>query len=155
MNLGKFDGKRVRIVTTDGEIFEGICCHNNREFNECEYGRNEESLDMPFFKFYKRDIAKAEILTDGGPFGGYSDRYGLLEKTAVLEGVIGMDEILTSEEDEHIYRLLLCIGDLLESGETGVLPPDDELLRLLESVPAPEDEKTARELSRVIELLKS
>ena len=155
MKLNGFDGKRVRVVTSWGEVFEGICRYNGREYNECEFGVDEESLEMPFFQFYKKNIKRAEILPDGEPYGGYSGRYGLLEEAAVRDGTDGIGEVLLSDEEEHIYRILLCIKDHLALGEAGGLPPADELARLLRSVPAPRDQEAARLLSELSDILES
>ena len=153
MDLTKYDGKRVRIITPDGETFEGRCSYNNRDFMECEFGFDEDCLQMPWYLFFKRDIRKIEILPDGGPYGGYSGRYGYLEETVVRDGADAIEEVLLSEEDEHTCRLLLCIEDHLALGEAGGLPPKDVLLKILRSVPAPEDEKTAGELRRMTDKL--
>ena len=153
MKLKKYDGKRVRITTSAGEIFEGVCEYADREYNEVLYDRDEESLQMPYFTFFKKEIKKIEELPDSGVYGGYSGKYGLLEEYAVRDGAVGIDEVLLSEQDEHIYRLLLCIEDHLDLGDAGGLPPRDELIDMLRSVPEPESEKTALLLEKLIEKL--
>ncbi len=150
MKLTKYDGKRVRIETPDGEIFEGRCKYNNREYMECEFGFDEDCLQMPWMLFFRRDIKKIEVLPDGGLYGGYSGRYGYLEEMAVRDGADAIEEILLSEEDEHIFRLLVCIEDHLALGEAGGLPPKDELLKILRSIPKPEDDKAVSKLNDMI-----
>ena len=105
MNLTKYDNKLVRITDVDNNQYEGICSYSNEEFNECEYGTNEESLDITCIKFYKSNIKKVEILNK------FSKEYGELEKLIVESGDDLIDEIFESEEDEHIYRLLQYIKD--------------------------------------------
>ena len=104
MNLVKYDDKLVRITDTDNNQYEGICYYNNEEFNECEYGTNEESLDITCIKFYKSNIKKVEIIDK------FSKDYDNLEELIVKDYDL-IDEVFESEEDEHIYRLLLCIID--------------------------------------------
>ena len=105
MNLKKYDDKLVRITSVDDNKYEGICSYSNEEFNECEYGVDEESLDITCIKFYKSDIKKVEIINN------FSKEYGELEKLIVSSGDDLIDEVFSSEEDEHIYRLLQCIKD--------------------------------------------
>ena len=104
MNLVKYDDKLVRITDTDNNQYEGICYYNNKEFNECEYGTNEESLDITCIKFYKSNIKKVEIIDK------FSKDYDNLEEL-IVKDIDLIDEVFESEEDEHIYRLLLCIMD--------------------------------------------
>ena len=105
MDLIKYDDKLVRITDFDNNQYEGICSYNNEEFNECEYGENEESLDIACIKFYKSNIKKVKIIDD------FSKEYGKLEKLIILSGDDLIGEVFESEEDEHIYRLLQCIND--------------------------------------------
>ena len=104
MNLIKYDNKLVRIIDIDNNRYEGICSYNNKEFNECEYGTNEESLDITCIKFYKSNIKRVEIINE------FSNEYGSLEEL-IIESTDLIEEVLESEEDEHIYRLLKCIED--------------------------------------------
>ena len=64
MKLKKYDDKLVRITTIDDEVFEGICSYNDKEYNEFEFGKKEESLQMIYFMFYKGAIKNVEILDD-------------------------------------------------------------------------------------------
>ena len=105
MNLIKYDNKLVRITDIDNNQYEGICIFNNKEFNECEYGTNEESLDIICIKFYKSNIKKVEIINE------YSEEYGKLEELIIDSGDDLIDEAFENEEDEHIYRLLKYIVD--------------------------------------------
>ena len=105
MNLVKYDNKLVRITDVNNNQYEGICSHYNEEFNECEYGTNEESLDIAYIKFYKSNIKKVEIIDK------FTKEYGTLEELIVESGDDIIDEVLESEDDEHIYRLLLYMVD--------------------------------------------
>ena len=103
MNLINYDGKLVRITDINNDQYEGICSYNNEEFNECEYGTNEESLDIICIKFYKSDIKKVEIIDK------FSKDYSKFEESIIEYDLI--DEVFVREEDEHIYRLLKYIVD--------------------------------------------
>ncbi len=105
MKLAKFDSKIIRIITIDDEIYEGIASYNSQDYDEHEFGRNEESIQIAYCLFYKNDIKKIEVLDN------FRDKYGLIEEVAVKDGIDFIDEILYSEEEEHISRLLLCILD--------------------------------------------
>ena len=50
-DLKKYDGLCVRIIDSNGDAFDGICCHNSEEYDEHEYGRCEESLQIENFLF--------------------------------------------------------------------------------------------------------
>ena len=103
MNLINYDNKLVRITDINNDQYEGICFYNNEEFNECEYGTNEESLDIICIKFYKSDIKEVEIIDK------FSKEYGKFEESIIDSDLI--DEVFVREEDEHIYRLLKYIVD--------------------------------------------
>lgn len=104
MNLVKYDNKLVKITDIENNQYEGICHYDNEEFNECEYGTNEESLDITCIKFYKSNIKKVETINK------FSKNYDKLEELIITD-IDLIDEVFESEEDEHIYRLLLCIQD--------------------------------------------
>ncbi len=53
MNLHDYDDRCVRIIDNNSDIFDGICIYNNAEYDEHEFGRNEESLQICNFLFYK------------------------------------------------------------------------------------------------------
>ena len=79
MDLNKFDGKCVRIITTSGEVFEGIVSYDDREYAFHEYGHDEEALRLTPVVFYKNEIESVISLEDvNGPFGHYSEKYGRL-----------------------------------------------------------------------------
>ena len=153
MKLSEYDGKRIRLTTKDGEIYEGVCEYDNREYNCDSFGVDEEGLEMPGFVFYKSEVKRIEILPDGGPYGGYSGRYGLLEETAVRGGADMIEESLFSEETEHIARLVLCIEDHLALGEAGGLPPAEELLSIIRSAPPLDDADAVSQLERLTGIL--
>ena len=131
MNLRKYDGKCVRIITCYGEDIEGNCTHNSAEYDEHEFGRYEESLQVMCFLFYKSDIKKIISLEkNNGPYGKFSNKYGMLEEMTVKDGIDLIDEVLCSEDDEHIIRLLSYLEDYINPNSK----PDyfKELVLLLE-----------------------
>ena len=57
MDLNKFDGKCVRIITTSGEVFEGVVSYDNREYAFHEYGYDQEALRLtPIVCFLQEQI---------------------------------------------------------------------------------------------------
>ena len=112
MNLVKFDGKCVRIITTWGEVFEGVVSYDDKEYAFHEYGHNQEALRLTPIVFYKNDILSVISLEDvNGPFGHYSEKYGLLEKKCVEWGSGMIEEVFDSEDDSQILRMLACMKD--------------------------------------------
>ena len=106
MKLVDYDNKLVRIECIDGNTYEGYCSHNSRDYNYHEYNRDIEGVQLLPFLFFKDDIKKIEVIKD------FSDKkYGTLEKEIFKEGIELIDEVLSSEDNIHIYRMLLCIKD--------------------------------------------
>ena len=61
--------------------------------------------------FFKSDIKKIESLEKHkGPYGKFSESFGNLEEQVVEDGIDFINDILFCEEDEHVYRLLLCLN---------------------------------------------
>lgn len=60
MRLKQYDGQCVRIDCVDGNVYDGICSYNDKEYDEQEYGRPEECLVMVNFLFFKSDIVAIE-----------------------------------------------------------------------------------------------
>ena len=105
MKLSKYDNKLIKLVTVDNETFEGICTHNNIDYNESEYGVSEESIDIQCLKFYKSSIKEISIIDK------FSSKYGLLEEVISKEGYDLIDEVFTNEDDTHILRELYYLED--------------------------------------------
>ena len=125
MNLAKFDDKCVRIVTAWGEVFEGVVSYDDREYALHEYGRNQEALHLPPIIFYKNDISDVISLEDvNGPFGHYSEKYGLLEKKCIEWGTDMIEEVLETEDDSQILRMLACMKDYSRTLAERAVPGD-------------------------------
>ena len=87
MNLKNYDGKYVRITTVSKEDYEGLVSYLNKEYVFHEYGQNEEVLYLTPILFYKNDISDIVSLEDvSGPFGHFSQEYGLLERKCLEWG---------------------------------------------------------------------
>ena len=141
MNLEEFDGKCVRLLTAWGEVFEGIAAFDDREYALHEYGHDEEALRLTPIVFYKKDIASVISLEDeNGPFGHYSEQYGLLEMKCLEWGTDMMEEVLDSEDDSQIVRMLACMKDhfrsLADRAVPGLAPWRSGM-----SAPKPEDDE--------------
>ena len=141
MDMKQYDGKCVRIINISGDVFDGICCYNDEEYNDHEYGRCEEGLKIENFLFYKSDIREIHSLEEhSGPYGRFHDPYGTLEIMTVEDGFDSIDDILFSEENEHVLRLLNCLDRYLDpsygyelSCRKEVLEALDKLIRVNES----------------------
>ena len=127
-DLKKYDGLCVRIIDSNGDAFDGICYHNSEEYDEHEYGKSEESLQIENFLFFERDIKEIQILEDkSGPYGRFFDPYGKLEIMTVEDGIDSIEDILFSEEDEHVIRLLNCLEEYLDH-DSGLTASDREAI---------------------------
>lgn len=116
MDLESFNDKCVRLVTASGEVFEGIATYDSREYAFHEYGYDQEALRITPIVFYKDEILCVTSLEDvNGPFGHYSEKYGLLEKKCLEWGTDMIEEVLDSEDDEQIQRMLACLSDNYQS----------------------------------------
>ena len=60
MDLNKYDGRCVRIITTSGEVFEGVVSYDDREYAFHEYGHDEEALRLTPILFYRNE--KSQII---------------------------------------------------------------------------------------------
>ena len=106
MNLKKYDNKCVRIIDTDDNIFEGNCIFNSREYNEHEYGMNEDSLQILNISFYKSYIKTIEILKELR-----KDEYTMLEELIVDSDKDFLDDALDMCNEIEKERLMLCINN--------------------------------------------
>ena len=74
MDLKQYDGKCVRIIDAEGNVFDGICRYDYAEYNEAEWGRNEDCLRIEGFSFFQGDIQSVESLEEHeGPYGRFLD----------------------------------------------------------------------------------
>ena len=106
MTLKKYDNKCVRIIDTDDNVFEGNCIFNSREYNEYEYGMNEDSLQILNISFYKSYIKSIEILKELR-----NDEYSMLEELIVDSDKDFLDDALEMCDEVEKERLMLCIKD--------------------------------------------
>ena len=137
MKLSKYDDKLVKIITVDDDVFEGICSYDNEEYNEVEYGKAEESLNIMCLKFYKGGIKKVSIIDE------FSSNYGLLEEVVSNDGPDLIDEVFDSENDTHIYRELLYLKDHKEL-------VTDEVIKLIKNLIKYNDNNEIKELGSTI-----
>ena len=116
MDLKSFDNKCVRLLTASGEEYEGTVSYCGREYVFHEYGCDQEALVLSPMLFYKDDIVSVTSLEEvDGPFGHYSEKYGLLEKKCLEWGTDMIEEVLESEDDTRILRMLSCMKDHLQA----------------------------------------
>ena len=123
MELKSYDNKCVRILTSTGEVYEGIVSYCGHEYVFHEYGCDQEALYLTPILFYEDDIESVISLEAvDGPFGHYSEKYGLLEKKCLEWGSDMIEEILASEDDTQILRMLACMKDHLQSLAARAVP---------------------------------
>ena len=103
--LDKFDNKIIRLETIYGDTFEGIGYFYGKEYNEHEYGVDEDSIVMSHIMTYESQIKSIEEIKE------FSSNYGKLEEIVIEDGVDIIDEVFETDDDISIYRLLLCIED--------------------------------------------
>ena len=106
MTLKKYDNKCVRIIDTDDNVFEGNCIFNSKEYNEHEYGMNEDSLQILNISFYKSYIKSIEILKELR-----KDEYSMLEELIIDSDKDFLDDALEMCDEVEKERLMLCIKD--------------------------------------------
>lgn len=112
MDLKSFDDKCVRITTDRGEVYEGVVSYHSREYVMSEYGYDQEALHLVPILFFQDDISTIVSLEDvNGPFGHFSEKYGLLEKKCLEWGTDMIEEVLDSEDDIQKLRMLTCMHD--------------------------------------------
>ena len=136
MDLWQFNDKCVRLTCIDGAVYEGIVSHNSADYNEHEFGREEEGLEMPGTLFYARDIASVESLEDReeGPWGKFSAPFGRLEEESLFDpdgDPVLACEILDCEEPEHVMRMLRCLGYYSNPEAGREIPGKEQLLEQL------------------------
>ena len=147
MNLSKYDNKMIRLEDKFGDVYEGICMFNNKDYNEHEYGLKEDSLQMSYIMFQKSIITNVEIIKEFT-----NDSYGHLEEVVVEDGLDLIDEVLDCEDDISIYRLLSCLEDKASS-----FTKDDKekLIKLLESfIKYNKDQKNLEKAKELLNVLK-
>ena len=127
MKLNKYDNKCIRLYTKDGLVYEGICTYHNKDYIEHEYGFSSDALIMSSVLFYNDEIKKVEVIDE------FTDKYGLVE------------DVLESEDDISIYRLLLCLEDNLNDYSDEDI---EELIPYFESLIKYNKDEKIVELSR-------
>ena len=154
MNIRKFDNKYVQIEDIFGSVYEGICDYNGREYNYHEYGKDEESLSILNFMFFKSIIKNVKLLEENeGPYGHFTSRYGELEEEIINSGSYFIEVTVDSGYDDHIYRVLLCLDDYLESGKELLVEKNDMGLKELMQyvLKNTEDEKVIEKVNYIID----
>jgi hypothetical protein len=137
MKLIKYDNKCIKIIDIFGCEYEGNCSYCNKEYNEHEYGRNEDSLQILNYMFYKDTIKKIIVLKNG-----FIDDYGTIEKEIVNDGVEDILDAFDYEDNDHICRIIRCIKDNNNFNK-------EELDRIKDYLKNNKDEKVIEELKKL------
>ena len=131
-DLRKWDAACVRVVDCFGDVFEGFVQFNSAEYNEHEFGRYEDALQMERFLFYESGIHKVYLLEDeNGLYGRFSEAFGTLEELTATDDISSIEDVLESEETDHVLRLIRCIAYHLEPENGSPLANSDEVIACL------------------------
>ena len=65
MKLSAFDEQSVRLITTEDEIFDGLCRYCPAEYCQIELGGDEEALEIDHWVFYKSRIRSVTPFPEG------------------------------------------------------------------------------------------
>lgn len=106
MKLKDYDNKCVKIIDKFNYEYEGNCTYNSKDYNESEFGKRIESLQILNFMFYKEIIKEIIILENG-----FIDEYGTIEEEIVNDGLDSIIDAFEYEDDEHVCRIIRCIKD--------------------------------------------
>lgn len=103
--LEKYDNKLVKIIDTSNNTFEGSSLYNNKEYNEHEYGINEDSIQILNIIFYESNIKHVEeINTFTNP------NYDNLE-LLIVDSDIDFVEDALEYNDIHKDRIIKCLKE--------------------------------------------
>ena len=64
MNLGRYEGKIVRVTDADGRAFTGTAVSFPASYGDHEFGRDEESIRIEDYQLFESDIAEIRELPD-------------------------------------------------------------------------------------------
>ena len=134
-SLRKYDNKLVRIKCIDGKTYEGVCSYNSKDYTFHEYGKNEDSIEIFHFLFYKDDIKKIDIID------GFSNVYGEIELETASD-ISLLEQAIDDEDDIHLYRLL-CYLDTIDLS-------NDIILLLKNLIKYNENEKIVKKAKEII-----
>ena len=111
MNLKKYDSKLVKIIDNNDDVYEGICYYYDKEYNEFEYGRNEDSLKILNIIFFESNIKSIEEIENFT-----NPKYDNLELLIIDSDIDFIEDALELDEI-HTDRLIRCIKDNIEKFE--------------------------------------
>ena len=153
MRLKQYDGQCVRIDCVDGNVYDGICSYNDKEYDEQEYGRPEECLVMVNFLFFKSDIIAIESLENHtGPYGKFLDPFGKLEEMNVQDGLNSILDFLDCEDPEHVLRMIRCLDYYFDpKNHCEFLCRDEAYNALMKLEDVTDDETIKAETRRVLD----
>ena len=124
-NISKYNHKLVQIESYD-HIFEGYAEYDNVDFNEAEYGRAEESLQILCIKFYKSDISNIKEIDDYTSENSdlepeIIDDYDLVEEAIEIGEDIEVERIkkyfYKSIDKDHMLEEEIKIKELLDRSD--------------------------------------
>lgn len=153
MRLKQFDGQCVSITDANGDVFDGYCSYNSDEYNEHEFGRREEGLEIVNFLFYRSDIKTIESLeVHKGPYGKFLDPFGTLEEKNVQDGFDSILNVLFCGNTDHVLRMLRCLDYYYDPENNRDFPCRYETYgALMELEDSTNDETVKAETNRILD----
>ncbi len=140
MYLKKYDNQYVRIIDNNDDLYEGVAHYNSRDYNLHEFDKDEEGLELLNCLFVISDIKSIRKIHK---LSGY---YGKIEEMIVEDGLSFIEDVMDSFENDHIYRLLLCLESKFFE-----ISYRKELIEFLSKVNI-EDEKIQSEIKKLIRM---
>ena len=141
--LSGLDGKCARVTTTDGEVLEGVCQYNSAEYNEIEFGENEEGVEVGSWLILTSQIGRVEVIEDEDAF---LQAFGSIEQEAVRDGFDTVNDIFFSDEPRSTIRLLQCL-----LAQRTTLPDRERIAALLPELCRFTDDERVRVLAKELE----
>ncbi|MBR6918181.1 MAG: hypothetical protein IKN38_08360 [Clostridia bacterium] len=143
MELGRFDGRRVRIVSADGEVYEGLAYHNNADYNYHEFGSYEEGLEISNCLFYRSDIKEIEEIEE------FSAPYGRIEETVLEDGAdMALEALECDGDDDTACRMIACIAAYLKDGRD--FPDREEIVSAVKDLLLYSDSERIKDAARAV-----
>ena len=69
-----------------------------------------------------------------GPYGHFPGPYSKLEELTVEDGIESIRDMLFSDDDEQVIRLLRCLADYIDNGHGCKVPGNNEIAEALEEL---------------------
>ena len=131
IKLEQFDNQPVQLRDMFDDVYEGYASYESPAYNFHEYGVEEEGLMIGYCLFYRSDIRSVRKLNETGPYAPFSSAFGTLEIMTAKAGIDLMEQVLDSEDEVHIQRLLRFLDQTLNPESSYGLDDPQAVLKML------------------------